>query len=370
MAANATSFVYKFCHYSVMVSHMLFGLTYSYGYHSYLSRLNDDIMNTSKKELDLLYTNFRGNAIGCLLKLFVELEGSISMVFDASVVDSFYLCKVFFIECLAKKIIEKCSLETMQMIDSRTIGLIRGKVLICKWDFMNVLYSSQQYFSNPFEMIQVVTKMLVDILFKKSNCKIVSEFGLKAIKEVLEKIKQTLQLAEFLELESVNSTLKSLLELKDRAYSSIDFQEQRKLIFEAIGNCLFEDENDDYLFNITKISSSIFDQHVTQETVRSQHFESHVVQLFADLSGMMKAVSSTKVAIAIIRICYPKVRQVLNDHCNPFIGKDSFILAVVQFYEAMNDFVFDKFTSISFTTYLDVLKDSFKLMTTFCKRGC
>ncbi len=87
------------------------------------------------------------------------------------------------------------------------------------------------------------------------------------------------------------------------------------------------------------------------------------VKIIADMTGLMSSVSSAKVAISMIRIAYPRLRQLLSDLGENLLGNEGFIMSIMEFYQALNQFVFDKLQDTTPLVYIDVLCDTVRIMT-------
>lgn len=204
----------------------------------------------------------------------------------------------YFLAGLLKKVFERISCEEVQMIDRQTIGLIRGKCMVCKLQFVVLSYSMQAEYNNPMDMVRKAFGILINSIevdpYSES-----AKYVLVCLKEILEKIKQTMMLEDFMEFDVITKLMATLMDLLGRLYTRAEHKEYRKTIIEMIGHCYFEDENDNYLVMIKTLSEKLL---ASEDNCNNISVEDSVLRIFGDISGMMGAVSSTKVAIAIIRI--------------------------------------------------------------------
>jgi hypothetical protein len=81
------------------------------------------------------------------------------------------------------------------------------------------------------------------------------------------------------------------------------------------------------------------------------------------MTGLMSSVSSAKVAISMIRIAYTRLRQLLSELGETMLGNEGFIMSIMDFYHALNQFVFDKLQDTTPLVYIDVLCDTVRIMT-------
>lgn len=274
----------------------LFGLTFSYGYTSYIQRMNETIYHAMSKDTELSFETIKAQAIGVLFTAYAQVP-KIFNALGQTIPPIISFSSSYFFSGLFKKMFEKITCEEVQMIDKQTIGLIRGKCMVCKLDFITQSYSTQSEYSNPVDMLRKgITIMLGSIeADPTAECTL---YMLGCLKEIMERVKQTLLLEDFVEFDIVTKVVSSLMDVLNSSLRKAEHKKFRMVILEIIGNCYFEDEHDEYLTSIKQLADKL----VSTEQRAEDSPQEMLLKTFCDISGMMKAVSSTKVAIAIIRI--------------------------------------------------------------------
>lgn len=353
-------FITKFVHFELFIIYMLFGVTYTYGYHSYLNKLNEDLSSMVFKDAEAALESLKAEAVGSLFGETEALISIVSQLSDPSFEHTFVFCLTYFISSIGKKLIEKVSIEDMNTIDKGSSGLIRGRMLLIKWEWANQSINHQVLYSTPQQMLDQIIIILINLLQKMPYLP-VSKYLLYTLNEIFEKLKKALTLEDFTNFPLLSEIISILLKMNKEVYLSVDHKGQRRRILEIVGGCYFEDENDDYLSNIRKMADTVLAQHLSPEAVGNKP-DNALIKTFADVTGMMAAVSSTKVAIGIIRICYPRVREALNKYGEQILSHETFLQSMMKFYLALNDFVFDKLSTLNCLIYFEVLRDTFRMM--------
>lgn len=297
MRSTLHPYISRLVTFTLFMGYKLFGISFSAGYQAYLSRLNEAIHSSLNKDAEGTFDAIKAQTLGALFtaySLLPKVFGALNQPTPAIVTYS----GAYFLTGLLKKMFEKISCEEVQMIDRQTIGLIRGKCLVCKLDFINMSFTTQAEYSNPMDMLRKSFNILIGSI-EADPFSEPSKYVLTCIKEILEKVKQTMLLDDFMEFDAVSKLVSTLMDLLSKFYMRAEHKEYRKLIIESIGNCYFEDENDNYLVMIKSLADKLL---TVDERSLSLNSEDTILRLFADISGMMLAVNSTKVAIAVIRI--------------------------------------------------------------------
>lgn len=274
----------------------LFGLTFSYGYTSYIQRINETLQNTLSRETELTFESIKAQAIGMLFTAYAQLPKLFNAL-GQPVPPIVTFSSSYFFAGLFKKMFERITCEEVQMIDKQTIGLIRGKCMVCKLDFITQSYETQSEYSNPVDMLRKGISIMLGCIETDPTSES-TLYMLVCLKEIMERIKQTLLHEDFVEFDIVSKVVNSLMEVLNTNLRKAEHKRFRMAILEIVGHCYFEDEQDDYLANIKQLAEKLI---VTEQRAEDSPQEV-LLKTFCDVSGMMKAVSSTKVAICIIRI--------------------------------------------------------------------
>lgn len=274
----------------------LFGLTFSYGYQAYIQRLNENLQNALSVESEVTFENIKAQSIGVLFTAFTQLPKIFHALDQPIPQIVIYSCSYFF-SGLFKKMFEKITCEEVQMIDKQTIGLIRGKCMVCKLDFINQSFTMQSEYSNPVDMLRRGISIMLSSIESKPTAEC-TLYMLTCLKEIIERIKEKMLIEDFMEFDIISKIVSSLMELLNTSLSRPDHKQFRMVILEIIGSCYFEDEKDNYLTSIMELAAKLFSD--DQRSKDSQ--QDTVLKIFCDVSGMMKAVGDTRVAIAVIRV--------------------------------------------------------------------
>lgn len=56
-------------------------------------------------------------------------------------------------------------------------------------------------------------------------------------------------------------------------------------------------------------------------------------------------------------------------HGATLIAKDSFVIGLLKYYNSLCGFISEKYTNTGNMIYLEIFKDSFKLITNLCRLG-
>lgn len=284
----------------------LFGMSLSTGYQGYLTRLNEDIHNALHRDSESTFDGLKAQTLGCLFTAY-SLLPKLSTFMGDRIPNVVTFSGAYFLTGLFKKVFERVTCEEVQMIDKQTIGLIRGKCLVCKLTFVNLSFNTQVEYNNIIDMLRKGFTILLNSVEANPYSES-SKYVLNCLKEILEKIKQTMQLEDFMEFDVVTKLVSTLMEMLQTQYSRAEHKEFRKVIIETIGQCYFEDENDNYLQTIKSLSSKLLSP---SDSCKNESIENTILKIFSDISAIMRAVSSTKVAIAVIRIWYSLVNTVI-----------------------------------------------------------
>lgn len=265
--------------------------------------------------------------------------------------------------------IEKSHFGVVQVLEStpmNSLGMKRDKGLQCREEFFNASCSVQSDYQRPDELVISGVGVLLEMVKLKSR-RSCSLYLLNCLKEVVEKFKNSINLEDFVGSQFVSSTANFLLDSNERLFSRAQDKEKRTKVFEIIGGCFCEDESDNYLENLQMLADSILAKTRTVSAERLSEvarFDSQdtFVKLAADMTGLMSPVASARVAVSLIRICYPRMRQLFQDVGGQLLTNEAFLQAVMGYYVAMNRFAFDRLSSATTLVYIDVLQDTMRMM--------
>jgi hypothetical protein len=185
-----------------------------------------------------------------------------------------YFTLGYFLMTCTKKMVEKATIEEVQMIDSQPnmIGLVKGKCLVCNQGYLVHSYSFQNEYNNPGAMLNSTLSILMEMINIKSKSHS-AKFLLRCIKEVFIKLKQSVQAKDFFECELVSQTVKKLMESCEKLFSRADDSAKRTRVYDIVGVCFCEDETDNYLSNLQSIINMILTKQNPTSTSNSKSAE-------------------------------------------------------------------------------------------------
>ncbi len=186
---------------------------------------------------------------------------------------AYYVLGYFLTTC-TKKMVEKSTIEEVQMIDSqpKMIGLVKGKCLVCNQDYLIHSYSFQNEYNNPGAMLNSTLNILMEMVNIKSKSQ-AARYLLRCIKEVFMKLKQTVNTKDFFECELVSQTVKKLMENCEKLFSRVEDSAKRTRVYDIVGLCFCEDETDNYLPNLQSIINLILTKQNPTSTSNSKSAE-------------------------------------------------------------------------------------------------
>jgi hypothetical protein len=200
---------------------------------------------------------------------------------------------------------------------------------------------------------------LVNLLNEATTCR-ASLYILSALSSILDKIKNKLKQEVLTSFPVAKQALETILNLRNKFFGSEmskETREFRKGVYSFIGRCVFEDDTDDFLPNIMKYGDELFTVMLTPQSVAANP-KGSLLNLFAIVSGMLDAVCSPRVAACILKIFYPRVKLVLESHCNQVSGDSEFVEGLFSFYKSLNIMTANQLTRSNCLLALQLVKDT------------
>lgn len=113
---------------------------------------------------------------------------------------------------------------------------------------------------------------------------------------------------------------------------------KRQNLFESIGHCFLSDVHDEYILNSRLIIEKVFSQ-----SEGGLQNEARTLLMFQDIIGLVKAISTSEVLLAFMRVGYPRICELLKKiDQDGLIAKDSFLQAVTSFHYYLTLNIMDK----------------------------
>lgn len=188
-------------------------------------------------------------------------------------------------------------------------------------------------------------------------------YVLNTLNSVLGKIKQKLNNDQITIIPAAEEVLTLVLQLRNRTFGSEiskDTRDFRKGIYSFIGCCLFEDDTDDFLPQIMNYGGELFN-YAHGESRLARHPKETLLTVFSCLSGMLDAVCSPRVGACLLKMFYPQIKSLLQEHGSSLMEKSDFVEELFSFYKSLNTAAANQLTRVNFLLSLELIRDTFSV---------
>lgn len=264
-------------------------------------------MQALNKDSESELNTIKAQSIGLLATAYGQLPRIFAAIGQPMPALAIFACNYFYAGML-KRMIDRLACESVRDADSLASSRIGGKMLVCKLEYIIESYRTQSEYSDAAGMIRYGISIMLGTMDSDSAAES-TVYMLGCLKQIMKSIKKTLSLEDFVEFDVVSKVNSALLGMLDTRLRSVDHKNARMALVEIIGICYFADETDDYLDNIKQLADKLI---CTKQSDKDT-LQEIMLRTFYDLGGMMKAVSSTKVAISIIRIWYLIINPAIQE---------------------------------------------------------